>query len=95
MCFMFICICNSVTDQDIYQAVQQGASSLEDLSSQLSLGSRCGCCKEEARQYLHHFKAIDRLVIPAANQPTLSSQASSVSRMKYQRKRTALWQVAA
>lgn len=41
---MFVCVCNTVTDRDIHDAVNNGADSMRDLRQQLSLGSQCGKC---------------------------------------------------
>ncbi len=49
---MFVCICNQVTDKEIYQAVEQGVSSFESLSSELNVGSCCGKCKSCAKNIM-------------------------------------------
>jgi bacterioferritin-associated ferredoxin len=42
---MYICICHSVTDNDINHAIKKGACSMNDLSTQLKVGTCCGRCK--------------------------------------------------
>jgi len=49
---MFVCICNQVTDKQICSAVDEGASSLDDLSNKLNLGTCCGKCKNCAKKVL-------------------------------------------
>jgi len=49
---MYVCICKGVTEQDIHQAVQQGVSSLDELSNLTSVSSDCGCCQDFADQVL-------------------------------------------
>lgn len=49
---MYICICDEVTERDIYQAVKQGVSSFEQLSEVISVSSVCGCCKTYADQVI-------------------------------------------
>ncbi len=49
---MYICICKGVTDKDIHRAVQQGVSSMEELSNLTSVSSDCGCCETYASQFL-------------------------------------------
>jgi bacterioferritin-associated ferredoxin len=49
---MFVCICNQVTDKQICSAVNEGASSIDDLSNMLNLGTCCGKCKSCAKKVL-------------------------------------------
>ena len=49
---MYVCICHSVTDRQIREAVEQGAASLEDLCQTLALGTTCGKCLGCAREVL-------------------------------------------
>lgn len=46
---MYICICNAVTDRDIYTAIENGASSLEHLQQELKVATCCGRCADCAR----------------------------------------------
>jgi len=43
---MYVCICNSVTDSDIRDAVEDGVSNMRQLRQSTGCGSKCGCCKE-------------------------------------------------
>ncbi len=45
---MYVCICNSVTDHDIAEAVHYGARTLEDLEIRLGVGTCCGQCRGKA-----------------------------------------------
>ena len=47
---MFVCICNQVTDGQIRDAVNNGASSFSDVQSELGVATQCGECKNHARQ---------------------------------------------
>lgn len=49
---MYVCLCKSVTDKQISQAVVEGASSVRDLRNQFGLGSQCGKCTCYARDVL-------------------------------------------
>jgi len=49
---MIICVCKAVSDRHIRSAVQDGATSLRDLSRELGLGTCCGKCVPEARATL-------------------------------------------
>ena len=41
---MYVCICNSVTDRQIFQAVDEGAATMNEISNRYSIGSNCGKC---------------------------------------------------
>lgn len=41
---MYVCICNNVTENDIEQAVQDGARTLDCLASTLAVSTCCGQC---------------------------------------------------
>lgn len=49
---MFVCICNQVTDKQIYNAVESGVRNIESLSCELDVGSCCGKCKDCAEEVL-------------------------------------------
>ena len=50
--YMFVCICNQVTDKQIRQAAEEGVTNLETLSAELKVGTCCGKCKSCARKIL-------------------------------------------
>ena len=54
---MYVCICNSVTDGQIKQAVEEGASSMRDLRKSLKVATCCGRCATCARQVLNEARA--------------------------------------
>jgi len=53
---MYVCICKSVTDSQIRNAVNEGACSMRDLCQNLGTCSQCGRCAKhvltELRQAL-------------------------------------------
>lgn len=49
---MYICICRSVTEGKICQAVSNGAKTMRDLHQQLGVASQCGKCGICAKQVL-------------------------------------------
>lgn len=49
---MYICICNKVTDTQIYREVEDGARSLNDLNERLGVASQCGKCGQCARNLI-------------------------------------------
>jgi len=56
---MYICICNSVTDKEIRQAVKLGATSLKDLREGLGVASNCGKCASCAKAVLREELAAE------------------------------------
>ena len=49
---MYVCLCNGITDRQIRQAVEEGASSMRELRQQLGVCGNCGRCGPEARDIL-------------------------------------------
>ncbi|EGV32826.1 BFD domain protein (2Fe-2S)-binding domain protein [Thiorhodococcus drewsii AZ1] len=54
---MYVCICNSVTDRQIREAVEKGHDTLGKLRSELGVSTCCGKCKECARNLLNEVVA--------------------------------------
>jgi len=46
---MYDCLCRGITDQDIKDAVANGAESYREIRDLLVLGTCCGRCATEAR----------------------------------------------
>ncbi len=49
---MYVCICNAVTENQIREARDNGARSIEELARQLRVATCCGRCAECARGIL-------------------------------------------
>lgn len=49
---MYVCICKAVTEDQIHQAIDQGATRLRDLQIQLGVATQCGNCAGCARAIL-------------------------------------------
>lgn len=49
---MYVCLCRGITDQDIKEAVANGAQSYRDVRDLLDLGTCCGRCAPEARSII-------------------------------------------
>lgn len=50
---MYVCVCNRVTEDQLQEAVLQGASSLKALQQALNLGTNCGSCLSTAKHMLN------------------------------------------
>ena len=46
---MYVCLCRGITDQDIKDAMQNGAESIRDVREMLDLGTCCGRSVPEAK----------------------------------------------
>ncbi|MEZ4301472.1 MAG: (2Fe-2S)-binding protein [Polyangiaceae bacterium] len=44
---MYVCVCEAVTDHEIRQAVEGGASSVGEVMRCTRAGTRCGSCRTE------------------------------------------------
>jgi len=47
---MYVCVCQAVTDRQIREIVDQGASSLEQVQCHLPVAACCGRCEDTARE---------------------------------------------
>ncbi len=57
---MIVCLCNAISEREIIQAANEGASTLEHLSDRLNLGACCGACMDCAADCLASLKNINR-----------------------------------
>ena len=51
---MFVCICNGITEQDIENAVGQGAGSMQQLREKLDVANQCGRCTQFVKSTLEN-----------------------------------------
>jgi bacterioferritin-associated ferredoxin len=49
---MLVCLCHSVTERELTQAVDLGLSTMDELRRDLSIGASCGSCTEFASRIL-------------------------------------------
>ena len=49
---MIVCVCKAISDRHIRSAVNEGASSLRDITRELKVGTCCGKCLPEAKATL-------------------------------------------
>ena len=49
---MYVCLCRGITDQDIKDAIANGAESYRDVRDMLDLGTCFGRCVPEARMII-------------------------------------------
>ena len=51
---MYVCICHGVTDTQINSAIDDGAHTMKQLSSELKIGSQCGKCCQCSKRVLNN-----------------------------------------
>lgn len=44
---MYVCMCEAVTDHQIREAIEDGASSVSEVMARTRAGTRCGACRSE------------------------------------------------
>ncbi len=49
---MYVCICKAITDDEIRDAVNNGAQSIAALSKSCGVGTQCGQCKNMAEELI-------------------------------------------
>ncbi|MBD3647832.1 MAG: (2Fe-2S)-binding protein [Pseudomonadales bacterium] len=49
---MYVCVCNAVKATHVQEALANGCTTVEDLSTELGLGTGCGTCVEYAQKML-------------------------------------------
>ena len=49
---MYVCICNAISDQQIRDAVVNGADDLHAIQSHLGAATGCGTCAEYAQKVI-------------------------------------------
>ena len=62
---MYVCICQAVTDTTIRRAVEEGVTTLPELSLRTGAGTQCGSCVPTARAILDEALA-ERNAPPSA-----------------------------
>ncbi len=64
---MYVCLCRGITDQDIKDAIENGAENFRDVRDLLDLATCCGRCAPEARSIIDEelAKIAGRLAVAA------------------------------
>lgn len=63
---MYLCVCKAVSDQQIRQAVEQGARTIGDVSARFGVGIECGKCIDGIREFLDACLASPPISVDAA-----------------------------
>ena len=62
---MYICLCNAITERQVRECARSGACSVDQLTSQLGVGSGCGRCRDCASEVLRDVHATESLAVAA------------------------------
>lgn len=54
---MYVCVCNAVTERQVYNAIDTGVTTVKALSRQLGVGTQCGACVGCAKECLSKAQA--------------------------------------
>lgn len=49
---MYVCLCKGITDNQIKDAINQGACSMRDLRADLDVATQCGKCARDCKSIL-------------------------------------------
>ena len=55
---MYVCNCAGVTEREIHDAIDRGASSIKDLRRELNVANDCCQCTCDVKRCLHERKAL-------------------------------------
>ena len=67
--FMYVCVCNGITDKQIRRAAARGVDNLYELRDALGVASNCGSCADMAESILDDANsghAAPRLYVPSS-----------------------------
>jgi len=54
---MYVCVCNAVTDREIRQVIEEGATTLRQVRARLPVGRCCGRCVDAVREVIEEQRA--------------------------------------
>ena len=49
---MYVCVCQAISDQDIRDAVHEGAEDFADIQNRLGAATGCGTCSDFAKEVI-------------------------------------------
>jgi len=49
---MYVCLCNGISDRQIRECVDRGATTLDEVQARLPVANCCGCCESTAREII-------------------------------------------
>jgi bacterioferritin-associated ferredoxin len=77
---MYVCVCNAVTERQVYKAIDAGATTVKALSRQLGVGAQCGTCIGCAKACLSKAQLLEtespKIELPSNVFPIARSEAA-------------------
>jgi len=64
---MYICLCNAITERDVRECAKRGCCSLDELSTELGVGTGCGRCRAAAKEILSEARCDSRSILSGAS----------------------------
>lgn len=77
---MYLCICKSVSDRQIREAVELGARTIGDLNIRFGIGVDCGKCTDSVREFLDTCLAAPSSASTTAGAPPVVTEAVPLPR---------------
>lgn len=62
---MYVCMCHAISDRQIREVVERGATSLNEVQAHLPVGDCCGCCAQAAQDIIETHRTTVRQAIAA------------------------------
>ncbi len=63
---MYVCVCNAVTDREVEQAIQAGATTRLEVTRKCGAGGDCGACHAMIEDMCEARREDDKLVAAAS-----------------------------
>jgi bacterioferritin-associated ferredoxin len=58
---MYVCLCNGISDRQIRECVERGASCFDEVQARLPIANCCGHCEDTARKVIEsHVETASR-----------------------------------
>lgn len=57
---MILCLCQGVSDREVIEVVERGASTVSDVKRQCGAGTGCGMCVADIRMHLQNARPCSR-----------------------------------
>ncbi|MDX2321749.1 MAG: (2Fe-2S)-binding protein [Moritella sp.] len=64
---MYVCICRGITDKQLIHSIDEGATTMKALSTELGIGNQCGKCCQCTKKILNQT-----LIKQAQQQPQVA-----------------------
>ena len=56
---MYVCVCNAVTEDQVRDAIDDGAHSVKELRDELMVAGCCGSCLDTVKSCIKQYKSAE------------------------------------